>query len=200
MLAMHGGAWLSLKADGAVAMRAARTARLLALGVAAVFALAGVWVATGIDGYAISGALSHVAPSNPLAKTATRTAGAWLTNYRIHPPLLAAPALGIAGALLVAVLPGGRARRLAFLASAITVAGIIATAGIALFPFLLPSSTHPEMSLTVWDSSSSALTLFIMLIATGVFLPVIVIYTGFALRVMRGKVRFADVARRESHY
>ena len=51
MLAMHGGSWLALKADGPVAVRAARTARLLGRLTAAVFGLAGWWVATGIDGY-----------------------------------------------------------------------------------------------------------------------------------------------------
>jgi cytochrome d ubiquinol oxidase subunit II len=200
MLAMHGGAWLAMKADGLVARRAACAARLLALGVAVVFALAGWWIASGIDGYALSGALSHTAPSNPLAKSVTRAAGAWLANFRVHHALIAAPALGVAGALLVALIPGARLRKLAFLASAITVAGIIATAGIALFPFLLPSSTHPEMSLTVWDASSSALTLFIMLIATALILPVVIAYTGYALRVMRGKVRLADVIGRASQY
>jgi cytochrome bd ubiquinol oxidase subunit II len=200
MLAMHGGAWLAMKADGAAALRAGRVARLLGLGVAIVFALAGWWIATGIDGYALASGVSHTAPSNPLAKTVTRAAGAWLTNYRIHPWLLVAPTLGIAGALLVAMIPARRARVLAFLASAAAVAGIVATAGVSLFPFLLPSSTHPEMSLTVWDASSSQLTLLIMLVATTVLLPVVIVYTGIALRIMRGPVRLADMIRREGHY
>jgi cytochrome bd ubiquinol oxidase subunit II len=200
MLAMHGGTWLAMKSDGAVARRAARAARIFALAAAIVFTLAGWWVASGIDGYALGGALSHTGPSNPLAKTVTRAAGAWLANYRTHPALLAAPGLGIAGALLVALIPAGRARVLAFLLSALSVAGIIATAGLALFPFLLPSSTHPEMSLAVWDSSSSQTTLFIMLLATVIFLPVVLAYTAYALRVMRGKVRIAEIAGREGHY
>jgi hypothetical protein len=36
-----------------------------------------------------------------------------------------------------------------------------------MFPFILPSSIDPRASLTVWDSSSSHLTLFIMLVVTG---------------------------------
>jgi cytochrome d ubiquinol oxidase subunit II len=199
MLAMHGGAWLAMKADGQVARRAGQAARIFALVAAVVFALAGWWVATGIDGYLL-GSIAHAGPSNPLAKSVTRATGAWLANYRAHPPLLAAPAVGIVAALLVALIPAGRARMLAFLLSALSVAGIIATAGLALFPFLLPSSTHPEMSLTVWDSSSSQTTLFIMLLATVIFLPIVLVYTAYALRVMRGKVRLADVAGREGHY
>jgi cytochrome d ubiquinol oxidase subunit II len=199
MLAMHGGTWLAMKTDGAVARRAGQAARIFALVAAIVFALAGWWVATGIDGYVI-GSISHAGPSNPLAKSVTRATGAWLTNYRAHPSLLAAPGIGIAGSLLVVLIPSRRLRVLAFLASAVSVAGIIATAGLALFPFLLPSSSHPEMSLTVWDSSSSQATLFVMLVATAIFLPVILAYTAYALRVMRGKVRIAEIAEREGHY
>ena len=67
-------------------------------------------------------------------------------------------------------------------------------------PVLDASSTHPEASLTVWDASSSRLTLFIMLLAVVVFLPVVLVYTGFVLRVMRGRVRLAEVERREALY
>ena len=81
-----------------------------------------------------------------------------------------------------------------------TLMAIIATAGIALFPFLLPSSTQPSASLTVWDASSSRLTLFIMLLAVAVLLPVVLFYTAFALRVMRGRGRLADVERHEARY
>ena len=198
MLAMHGGTWLGMKADGAVARRAGQAARVFALIAVVVFALAG-WVTTGIDGYVL-GSIAHTGPSNPLAKTVTRSVGAWLTNYRACPPLLAVPVIGIAGPLLVALIPATRLRVPVFCLSALSVIGIIATAGLALFPFLLPSSSHPEMSLTVWDSSSSQTTLFLMLIATATILPVVLLYTGYALRVMRGKVRIADIAGREGHY
>ena len=200
MLVMHGGTWLAQKTDGAVALRAGAAARLAALLTAVLFVLAGCWIFTGIDGYAISSAPAPTGPSNPLAKTVVREAGAWVANYWARPVLLAAPALGIAGALLVALIPTARARLLAFLASAAAVAGIIATAGIAQFPFLLPSATNPNASLTVWDASSSALTLWVMLLATIVMLPVVLIYTGIVLRVMRGPVRLGDVAGRDSHY
>jgi cytochrome d ubiquinol oxidase subunit II len=200
MLVMHGGTWLTLKADGAVAERAARVARPAGLITAGLFALAGLWIAFGIEGYAVSGALDHSGPSNPLAKTVLREAGAWINNYGIHPWLIAAPVLGLAGSAFVSLLTMRRAARAAFVASAVAVAGIIATAGVSLFPFLLPSSTHPSASLTVWDASSSRLTLFIMLVAVVVFLPVVLAYTGFVLRVMRGRVRLADVERHEALY
>jgi cytochrome d ubiquinol oxidase subunit II len=200
MLATHGGTWLTAKADGAVAERAARIASRAGPIAAALFALAGLWVAFGIDGYVLKGAIDHNGPSNPLAKTVMRAAGAWLANYRIHPWLILAPVFGIAGPVVAGLLAARRVALAAFLASACGVAAIIATAGIALFPFLLPSSTQPSASLTVWDASSSRLTLFIMLLAVAVLLPVVLFYTGFALRVMRGRVRLADVERHEARY
>ena len=60
--------------------------------------------------------------------------------------------------------------------------------GRVLFPFVMPSSSDPRSSLTVWDSASSQLTLSIMLWATLIFMPLIVLYTSWAYRMMAGKV------------
>ena len=84
-------------------------------------------------------------------------------------------------------------RALAFVASCLALACIILTAGIALFPFLMPSATDPGHGLTVWDASSSQRTLGIMLFATVVFLPIVLAYSTWALRIMRGKVTRAHV-------
>jgi cytochrome d ubiquinol oxidase subunit II len=200
MLVMHGGAWLALKADGLVAERASHLGRLAGLGTAVLFALAGIWIAFAIEGYVISGAISHTGPSNPLSKSVTPEAGAWLRNYGIHSWLIAAPVLGILGPILSAALSRPRGSIAALICSGVGIAGIIATAGVSLFPFLLPSSTHREASLTVWDSSSSARTLFITLIAVLALLPAVLIYTSIALRVMRGRVHLADVERRIDHH
>ena len=72
-------------------------------------------------------------------------------------------------------------------------AGIIGTAGVSLFPFLLPSSSNPDASLIVWDSSSSLLTLQIMLAATIIFLPIVLLYTSWVYYVMRGPVTVAGI-------
>ena len=57
-----------------------------------------------------------------------------------------------------------------------------------MFPFILPSSLDPRSSLTVWDASSSQTTLSVMLIAAVIFVPIIIAYTGFVYRVLRGRV------------
>jgi len=200
MLVMHGGSWIALKTDGAVAARGRRAAMIAAAALIVLFALAGLWVSHHLPGYAITGALDHGGASNPLAKTAATEIGAWMRNYDIHRGLLAAPVLGFAGALGALLLLAANLPRTAFLASAASVAGVVATAGISMFPFLLPSSSDPRSSLTVWDASSSRLTLWIMLIVTVIFLPIILCYTSWAMRVMRGKVTLAHVESGEDLY
>ncbi|MGL4410180.1 MAG: cytochrome d ubiquinol oxidase subunit II, partial [Zoogloea sp.] len=75
-----------------------------------------------------------------------------------------------------------------FVGSSVACAGVILTAGVALFPFVLPSSTQPGASLTLWDACSSQLTLNVMLWVALIFTPIVLAYTGWAYRVMAGKV------------
>jgi cytochrome d ubiquinol oxidase subunit II len=200
MLVLHGGSWVAFKTDGAVAARSRHAAIIAAIALIVLFALAGLWVARYLPGYAIAGNMARDGASNPLAKTVVSETAAWLRNYDRYPWMLVAPVLAFAGALAAALLHAVRQPLAAFLASAVAVAGTIATAGLSMFPFLLPSSSDPRSSLTVWDASSSALTLWIMLIATVIFLPIVLFYTGWALRVMRGKITLAHVEAGEDAY
>jgi cytochrome bd ubiquinol oxidase subunit II len=193
MLAMHGGTYLMVKTEGEIADRARRIAGAAALVAAVMFALAGWWIGIGIAGYRVVSRVAHDAASNPLDKTVATATGAWLANYGRYPWMRAAPVLGIGGALLAALLSWRGVARPAFLASAVAVAGIVATAGVSMFPFILPSSLDPNSSLTVWDASSSRTTLLIMLFATVLLLPVVLGYTAFVYRVLRGKVTATGV-------
>jgi cytochrome d ubiquinol oxidase subunit II len=136
--------------------------------------------------------------SNPLLKHVTVQTGAWMNNFHQWPIMWIAPALGMVGALLVLLSPGAGGR--AFIASSLSIAGVIFTAGFALFPFLMPSSSQPAAGLTLWDASSSHLTLWIMLIAVVVFLPIVILYTSWVYRVMRGKVTQASIAETPNSY
>lgn len=198
MLLMHGAAWLVWKTSGPVAERARRWGAVAALATIVLFVLGGVWLA-GLDGYRVTSEIDRFGPSNPLRKVAVVAAGAWLDNYRAQPLLWAAPALGVAGAALAALLLRLRREGVALLASAASVAGIILTVGASTFPFLLPSSADPRASLTVWDASSSHLTLFIMLVVTAVFIPLIVTYTAWVYRVLWGKVDEAAITAPDTH-
>lgn len=186
MLAMHGAFFLSVKTEGHLQKRAQLAAKITAVMVILIFAVAGIWVYCGIDGYVVTSALPHDAPSNPLHKTVAREAMGWFSNYKTMPITLTAPIVGLLGALFALVF--SRRPKLAFLCSAASLIGIISTVGVSMFPFILPSSSDPGQSLLVWDSSSSALTLFIMLISTVIFLPIILIYTTWVYRVLRGKI------------
>jgi cytochrome d ubiquinol oxidase subunit II len=199
MIVTHGATYLALKASDEVVVRAIGAGRAAALLAVALFVLAGFWVAHRIDGYVITSALIHDGPSNPLSKQVTLQAGAWLNNYKPYPWTKAAPIVAILGLLIAGALIGTRRKGLAFICSGLGVAGIIATAGFSLFPFMLPSSLDPNASLTVWDSSSSRLTLMVMLVVTVIFLPIIVAYTSWVYHVLRGRVTSDYIERSTSH-
>jgi cytochrome d ubiquinol oxidase subunit II len=187
MMAMHGGTYLAVKADVPVSTRARTAAAASAVLLILLFAGAGFWIAH-LDGYRILGQAVTDGPSNPLGKHVAAGTGAWLDNYAAMPWTMAAPAIGLIGAFLVALLVRRPSAVPAFLASGLSILGVIATAGLSMFPFILPSSIDPTSSLTVWDASSSRATLLIMLIAVGIFLPIVLAYTAFIYRVLRGKV------------
>lgn len=195
MLLTHGACWAALKADHAIAARAVRIARWATLAYAVLYVLAGVWLAYGIPGYAVAGPAVTDGVSNPLYKQVA-VGGSWFAGYLQYPGFWIAPLTALAAAVAVQLLVGRRGVG-GFIASSAMVGGTIASAGFALFPFLLPSKLDPRSSLTVWDASSSLGTLELMLGATVVFLPLVILYTGWVYRVMRGRVTLADV--RKSH-
>ncbi|MDE2337181.1 MAG: cytochrome d ubiquinol oxidase subunit II [Alphaproteobacteria bacterium] len=192
MLTAHGAVFVAGKTDDAVRARAAAAAKTFTLLWALLFVIGGLWVGH-INGYRLVGEIAHNGPSDPTLQHVTRLACVWLENYNAHPALYAVPLLALLAA--IATLGCMRAQRFktAFVASALTVSCTIATAGIALFPFLMPSSLEPNDSLTVWDASSSRLTLWLMTLAAAVFVAVILAYTSWVYRVLRGPVTTAHV-------
>jgi cytochrome d ubiquinol oxidase subunit II len=201
MLLTHGAVYLAVKTDNVVAQRARTISRYAALSWVVLFAAAGLWLWQSHFGFAIaSGALPGGEP-DPLAKAAVAQAGAWLANYGRWPATMLLPVIGLLAPLLVAALARIRQRLVVFVVSGMGIAGVIGTMGISLFPFLLPSSSHPGSSLTVWDASSSHRTLGIMLIAVVIFLPIVLAYTSWVYRVMRGPVTNAYIeANRDTTY
>ncbi|MDH0866162.1 cytochrome d ubiquinol oxidase subunit II [Mitsuaria sp. GD03876] len=201
MLVMHGGAWLTTRTEGAVAERARGFASAAALATIVLYALAGVLLWQLVGGYAWTSPHAGNGPSNPLMKTVQAgIAGGWLSNYANHPWTIAAPVLGFAGALLA--LLGLRARwgGPTVIVSGLSIAGIILSVGASMFPFIVPSSTHLPSALTVWDASSSHLTLFIMLVCAVIFVPIILAYTAWVYSVIWGKVRPRDITHGDHAY
>jgi cytochrome d ubiquinol oxidase subunit II len=127
-------------------------------------------------------------PSNPLLKEVAVVTGGWGSNFDTYPLFWIAPLVGVAGLMVAWFALLMRIEWVAFVGSKLSIGGIITTVGLSMFPFILPSSKDPSQSLTVWDASSSELTLFIMLIATLIFMPLILAYTAWVFKVLFGRV------------
>ena len=192
MLLTHGANYAAFKADESLAERAGRLARITALAYLVLYVLAGIWLAFGLPGYAIVSPVSGDAPSNPLLKQVVLQ-GRWFASYAAHPLFWIAPLLALAAAAANIALISARRYFAAFLCSSLTCAGTILSAGFALFPFLMPSSLDPNSSLTVWDASSSRNTLGIMLAVVILFLPIVLAYTTWVYRVLRGRVTLEQI-------
>ena len=192
MLIMQGGAYLAHRTEGDIQHRTTAYTMMSAVVMVVLFVSAGVWVRS-MEGYVISSVINTQALPDPMAKEVMREAGAWLTNFEKYPLAWAFPVLGVVMPMITALLLKAQKTLLAFVTSSFAVTGVIMTAGVALFPFVMPSSSDPRSSLTVWDSVSSHLTLMVMLYAVVIFLPMVVTYTSWAYSVMRGKVTKAYI-------
>jgi cytochrome d ubiquinol oxidase subunit II len=187
LLTLQGATFLSHRTNGELQARAKKTARIVTVVLLAAFSLGGFWVAR-IDGYTIVSIGDVGASINPLMKEVARAPGAWFDNYHKYPILWLVPALAYAGGLIVLFTLRAGKTLLAFVGSSLACVSVIVTAGVALFPFVLPSSEMPNASLTAWDATSSHFTLNVMLYVALIFTPIVVAYTGWAYHVMAGKV------------
>lgn len=187
MIIMQGATWLQMKTTDDVHARARGVAQLMGLLTAAAFVGAGFWVQS-IDGYVITSVIDGNAASNPLNKEVVREAGAWMSNFETYPLMWLAPALGVAMPLLAVVASRFEKGGFAFLASSLGNAGVILTAGFAMFPFVMPSDLMPSHSLTMWDATSSELTLNLMTAVAAVMVPVILGYTSWTYYKMFGRL------------
>jgi cytochrome d ubiquinol oxidase subunit II len=187
MLTVQGACFLSIKTEGDIQKRLKKLLNILPFVNIILFAIGGLMLQK-IDGYVITKILSNSADSNPLNKEVSRQAGAWFNNYSTYKWFIIAPILGFAGQIFAMILSHFKHDVKAFIASSLSVLGIISTVGLTCFPFILPSSLNPNSSLTVWDASSSYHTLVVMFIAALIFVPLIISYTSFVFMVLRGKV------------
>ncbi|MUJ37721.1 cytochrome d ubiquinol oxidase subunit II [Aliivibrio fischeri] len=187
MFITQGATWLQMKTTGDLHTRARNMAMIFSALVIVLFVIAGIW-AQSIEGYVIVGNLDHFAPSNPLNKEVTREVGALFHNFNEYPLLWIAPALAVIMPIITIIASRANIGGLAFLSSSLTNAGVILTSGFALFPFVMPSSLNPNHSLTMWDSTSSELTLTLMTYVAIVMVPIILAYTIWTYIKMFGRL------------
>jgi len=193
MLVFHGGNYLQLRTEGEIAERSRKASQISGIALLVLFTVGGLML-SGVQGYTITSAVNPAESVSPVGKTVEMAAGAWLNGYRAHPLLWAIPAVAYLGLGLSLLTGSARRPGLAFIGSGLTCAGVILTAGSAIFPFVLPSSSNPSHSLTVWDCVSSQLTLHIMFWVALVMTPIVLSYTSWAYRLMRGKVTVEAIA------
>lgn len=199
LLLMHGAAWAAVKSEEPIAARAVRALRRFAALFVLGYLAAGAWLAWGIEAYAVTSPAAVDGPSNPLLKSVA-TGGRWFDGSTSDCIAMAFAALAILAAAIAAWRAGRPGHRGCFLASSVAVVGTVFSSGFALFPFLMPSSLDPRSSLTVWDASSSRGTLANMLVATIIFMPLVIGYTGWVYRVLRGRVSLDHVRTSHSIY
>jgi len=193
LFCLHGAVFLHLRTEAILAERARRVILWSSLVFLMSFIIAGIWVAIGLDGYRISSAVDTNAVNNLLAKLVIKENGLWMTNYSKYPGLILSPMMAILGTALVLYLSAKRYTGFAFLTSSLVVICTILTAAGSMFPFIMPSIIAPSSSLTLWDASASYYTLHLLLFVTVFMMPVVIGYTIWVYRVMRGKVTVEDI-------
>ncbi|MDA8211713.1 MAG: cytochrome d ubiquinol oxidase subunit II [Clostridia bacterium] len=115
-------------------------------------------------------------------------APALFVNYSNLPVLDVIPLLAILGIALTPQAVKAARYGTAFFASSLTMAGMILTLAVGMFPNWVPA-VDPNLSLTIYNASSSQLTLKTMLIIALMGVPIVLFYTIYVYRVFRGKVK-----------
>ena len=188
MIVNHGATYLQLKTEAELKARSEKLSVMLALVCAVIFVLAGVWLFLAVDGYSVTSIIDTNGANRTTDKTVLISAGAWFSNYAKWPLLWLAPVLGVAAFALSGLLSKAGKGALAFLMTSLGQAGVILTCGISMFPFVMPSSSMPNHSLTMWDATSSELTLKIMFVVACIFVPIILGYTAWCYWKMWGRL------------
>ncbi|ALA25252.1 cytochrome d ubiquinol oxidase subunit 2 [Piscirickettsia salmonis] len=177
MVICHGAAYLNLRTKGIIKTRAQKALRLFAWCYLIAFALAGLLITYKIPGYLLGSQAGSI--HDPLINHVNRHVGAWLNNYHTYPWMTLAPVIGFLGAFLAIISTHANRAIWSFVGTSFIQMGTLLTAAFSLFPFIMPSSSEPAHSLTVWNASTSQHTLTIIAIVAVIMVPVIFCYTSF---------------------
>jgi cytochrome d ubiquinol oxidase subunit II len=121
-------------------------------------------------------------------------------NYLKAPVLLVIPLIAVASLILVKVFAAKSESGKAFIFSCLTVLFVVATGVTGLFPNLLPSNLDPASNLTIFNSSSSPLTLKLMTGVAFVVVPIVIAYKVWVYRIFRAPVTSEDIIGNKQAY
>lgn len=196
---MQGGVMLMIRSENPIYGRARRYASRAGLMAVVLFLAGGVWI-QGMRGFVLEQG-DPAMPANPMhGQHVSMHAGAWLANYAAHPALWLLPVLGVVCMLAGVAFVRANRPQVAWWLGLGSWLGTIGTVAAAMFPFFMPSTTSPDQSLTIWNSSASQYGLTCMLAVALIFVPLILCYTSWCYYVMRGKVRTEDIVKDTHSY
>ncbi|OAG28103.1 cytochrome d ubiquinol oxidase subunit II [Thermodesulfatator autotrophicus] len=172
MFIVHGALWLAVKSNGDLQKRAKKIAErfwVLEMVLVLVFL-----IATGL------------------------VTDIW-ANYFKYKWLLVIPAAALVAYFAIPAFLSRAAYWYAWFASSAAIVFTVAFGIAGLFPRLIPSSLNPEWSLTIYNSSSSPLTLKVMTVVALVFVPLVIAYQIWTYKLFSEKIK-PDFLKTEEAY
>jgi len=162
------------------------------------FTLAWLGALFYIDGYAVVSMGDPNQALIPTGKEVIKGPGLWFRHYQQDSWGYIGPFLSILSVGMALILASLQRPKTALVCNSVAIASVLLTLGFTLYPFVMPSMSVPNHSLTLWDASASRLSLGWMLVAVLFFLPIVLGYTTWAFHVMRGTV--STTMPNDSHY
>jgi cytochrome d ubiquinol oxidase subunit II len=161
-LAMHGALWVALKTRDPINARARRLARV-------------AWAGTAIAAAAVTWGTLVLQPQV-------------VANLARYPWGAVFPALAVAGLGGAGWFTARRREGRAFIASCAFLAGMLASAALGVYPYVLPSITEPERALTIWNASAGSYGLKVGLVWWLIGMTLVGVYFVYVYRQFAGKV------------
>lgn len=173
LFTMHGALYLSLKTTGDISERAKKVIPKIwgVLLVVAIVFLAYTYFATKL-----------------------------FENYLSSPALFVLPLLAVAGLLGIILFYSKGYLFRSFISSCVTIVFVCFTGVAGLFPNLIPSSMDMKYSMTIYNSSSSFLTLAIMTVVALIFVPIVIAYKIWVYRLFSKPVTIKEVLANTESY
>jgi cytochrome d ubiquinol oxidase subunit II len=181
VLAMHGASYIALRSEDDLKNLFMKIQVVFGVLFLIFFTATGFIIAFHVKGYILDYSPIY-ATGHPLDNIVHKGLGAWLSSYHDHWWKIFGPLIAYLGTFICIISSISKFNFLSFCGSILAVTGTILTAGFALFPFIVPSITNPNESITVWNATSSYFALSVILIIVIILGVVICAYKIFAYR------------------